>query len=306
MLSNAKPNKLPRQATMKILITGAGGQLGHETRLMLQNKGVDTFGIGRKDVDFSQPDQVAAYIASQRADWVINCAAYTQVDKAEDDAELAFRVNRDAAKAVAEGVQSYAGRLLHVSTDFIFDGNHSHPYREHESANPLGVYGQSKWEGEQAVQKILPDATILRTAWVYGVHGNNFVKTILRLASEREELGIIDEQIGSPSWTFDISQAMFALIEKECSGIYHFTNEGVASWYDFALAAINEAKSLGFKLKVKHIKPIPASAYPTPAARPAYSVLSKEKIRGLLDYKIPHWQASLKIMLEELKRTLMI
>jgi len=286
---------------MKILITGAGGQLGHETRLMLQQKGVTTIGIGRQDVDFSQPEQVAAHIAAQRADWVINCAAYTQVDKAEDDAELAFRVNRDAAKAVAEGVQSYAGRLLHISTDFIFNGEQSHPYKENDMAHPLGVYGQSKWEGEQAVKKILPDATILRTAWVYGAHGNNFIKTILRLASEREELGIIDEQIGSPSWTFDISQAMYTLIEKECSGIYHFTNEGVASWYDFALAAINEAKSLGFKLKVKYIRPIPASAYPTPAARPAYSVLSKEKIRAVLDYDIPHWQASLKTMLQQLK-----
>ncbi len=288
---------------MKILITGAGGQLGHETRLLLQKKGVHVIGIGRKDVDFSQPEQVAAYIASQRADWVINCAAYTQVDKAEDDAELAFRVNRDAAKAVAEGVQSYAGRLLHISTDFIFDGNRSHPYCEQDSANPLGVYGQSKWEGEQAVWKILPDATILRTAWVYGVHGNNFIKTILRLACEREELGIIDEQVGSPSWTFDISQAMYALIEKECSGIYHFTNEGVASWYDFALTAINEAKLLGFKLKIKRIKPIPARAYPTPAARPSYSVLSKEKIRAVLDYDIPHWQTSLGTMLQQLKNT---
>ncbi len=291
---------------MKILITGAGGQLGHETQLMLQHKGINTIGIGRKDVDFSQPEQVAEYIASQRADWVINCAAYTQVDKAEENAELAFQVNRDAAQAVAEGVQSYAGRLLQVSTDFIFDGRQSHPYREHDRANPLGVYGQSKWEGEQAVQKILPDATILRTAWVYGIHGHNFVKTILHLASEREELGIIDEQIGSPSWTFDISQAMYTLIEKECTGIYHFSNEGVASWYDFALALINEAQSLGMKLKIKHTKPIPASAYPTPAARPAYSVLSKEKIRGLLDYDIPHWRDSLKTMLKELKRASMI
>jgi len=288
---------------MKILITGAGGQLGHETQRMLQNKGVNIIGIGRKDVDFSQPQQVAAYIASHRADWVINCAAYTQVDKAEDDAELAFRVNRDSAKAVAEGVQSYAGRLLHISTDFIFDGEQSHPYRENDTAHPLGVYGQSKWEGEQAVQKILPDATILRTAWVYGAHGNNFIKTILRLACEREELGIIDEQVGSPSWTFDISQAMYALIEKDCAGIYHFTNEGVASWYDFALAAINTAKSLGFKLKIKRIKPIPVSAYPTPAARPSYSVLSKEKIRAVLDYDIPHWQTSLETMLQQLKNT---
>ncbi|VAX13540.1 dTDP-4-dehydrorhamnose reductase [hydrothermal vent metagenome] len=299
----AKPNKLPRQRTMKILITGAGGQLGHEILHMLQNKGVKAIGIGRKDVDFSQPQQVAAYIASQRADWVINCAAYTQVDKAEDDAELAFRVNRDAAKAVAEGVQSYAGRLLQVSTDFIFDGKQSHPYRENDKAAPLGIYGQSKWEGEQAVRKILPQAIILRTAWVYGAHGNNFVKTILRLASEREELGIIDEQVGNPSWTFDISQVMYALIEKDCAGIYHFSNEGAASWYDFALAIVEEAQSLGFAFKIRTVNPIPTHAYPTPAARPAYSVLSKEKIRAEINYKIPHWRESLKTMLQELRET---
>ncbi len=288
---------------MKILVTGANGQLGHETLLMLQNKGIDAVGIGRKELDFSQPEKVAKYIASQRADWVINCAAYTQVDKAEDDAELAFRVNRDAAKAVAEGVQRYAGRLLHISTDFIFDGKQSHPYKENDPARPLGVYGQSKWEGEQAVREILPRAIILRTAWVYGVFGNNFVKTILRLGSEREELGVIDEQLGSPSSTVDISQAMYALIEKECTGVYHFTNEGVASWYDFAQAIVEEARSLEFDLKIKRLKPIPTHAYPTPAARPAYSVLSKEKIRGILDYPVPHWRESLRTMLKELKET---
>lgn len=288
---------------MKILITGARGQLGHEMQHMLQNRGWDAIGIGRAEVDFSHPEQVADYIATQRADWVINCAAYTQVDKAEDDAELAFRVNRDAARAVAEGVQRYGGRLLQVSTDFIFNGEQSHPYRETDPAAPLGVYGQSKWEGEQAVLEVLPQAIVLRTAWVYGVHGNNFVKTILRLAAEREELGIIDEQVGSPSWTFDISQAMVALIEQQATGIYHFTNEGVASWYDFAQAIVEEARSLEFDLRIKRLKPIPTHAYPTPAARPAYSVLSKEKIRGILDYPVPHWRESLRAMLKELKKT---
>ncbi len=291
---------------MKILITGASGQLGHETQLMLQNKGIDTIGIGRKELDFSQPEQVAGYIASQHADWVINCAAYTQVDKAEKNAALAFRVNRDAAEAVAEGVRRYTGRLLHVSTDFIFDGSQSRPYCEDDSANPLNVYGQSKWEGEQAIRKILPEAIILRTAWVYGVHGNNFVRTILRLAYEREELNIIDEQIGNPSWTFDISQAMYALIEKNCAEIYHFTNEGVASWYDFALAIIEEAQSLGFNLNVRTVNPIPTHAYPTPAIRPVCSLLSKEKIRAEINYNIPHWRESLKTMLQELKRTSII
>ena len=285
---------------MKVLITGANGQLGHEMQYLLRGKGIEAIGIGRKEVDFSRPEQVAERIAACRADWVINCAAYTQVDKAEEETELAFRVNRDAARAVAEGVHSHGGRLIQISTDFIFDGRQPLPYHENDDANPLNVYGQSKWEGEQAVLEVMPNATIVRTAWVHGAHGNNFVKTMLRLAAEREELGIIDEQIGTPSWTLDISRALHTLMEKECSGIYHFTNEGVASWYDFALATIQEARALGMALKVERIRPIPASAWPTPAARPAWSVLSKEKIRAVLDYDIPHWRDSLKTLLQQL------
>lgn len=286
---------------MKVLVTGAGGQLGHEILLMLKVEGAEVIGVDRKDIDFSHPDTVANKIARYRADWVINCGAYTQVDKAEEDIEQAFLINRDSARAVAEGVLSYGGRLLHVSTDFIFDGNQSTPYNENDMANPQGIYGQSKWEGEQAVLEVLPDATILRTAWVYGLHGNNFVKTILRLASEREELGVIDEQMGTPSWTRDISRAMCSLTGNNCAGIYNFTNEGVASWYDFAISIIREARSLDFDLKINKIKPIPTSAYPTPARRPAYSVLGKEKIRAVLGYDIPHWQESLRAMLLELK-----
>ena len=164
---------------MKILVTGSGGQLGKEILLSLQTGIHQVVGIGRKELDFSEPEKVAEGIESHKADWVFNCAAYTQVDKAEEETELAYLVNRDSAKAVAEGVRSYGGQLLHVSTDFIFDGKQSHPYSEDDVAKPLGVYGQTKWEGECAVREILPEATILRTAWVYGNHGNNFVKTIL-------------------------------------------------------------------------------------------------------------------------------
>ena len=171
---------------MKLLVTGANGQLGKELQLMLQASGEEVVGITRHDIDFSEPDTVARKISEHKADWVINCAAYTQVDKAEEDKQLAFLVNRDSAKATAEGVKSYGGKLLHVSTDFIFDGRQSHPYSEEDIANPLGAYGQSKWEGEEAVRAVLPDTIILRTAWVYGIHGNNFVKTMLRLMSERD------------------------------------------------------------------------------------------------------------------------
>ncbi|MDH5631304.1 MAG: dTDP-4-dehydrorhamnose reductase [Gammaproteobacteria bacterium] len=286
---------------MKVLVTGANGQLGKEILLMLQASGEDVIGVTRDDIDFSKPDEVAKKIAKHKADWVINCAAYTQVDKAEEEKELAFLVNRDSAKAVAEGVSKYGGRLLHVSTDFIFDGTQSHPYSENNIANPLGVYGQSKWEGEQAVCAVLPSAVILRTAWVYGMHGNNFVKTMLRLAAEREELRVVDDQIGTPSWTKDIASTILMLIKKNASGIYNFTNEGVASWYDFATAIIEEATQLGLPCKTKSIHPITSEDYPTPAKRPHFSVLSKKKIRNMLDEPVRNWREGLVMMMKEIK-----
>jgi len=287
---------------MKVLVTGAAGQLGRETVLALQAAGEDVIGIDRQELDCSKPDQVAEGICAYQADWVINCAAYTNVDKAEQEQELAFLVNRDSARAVAEGVAAYGGRLLHVSTDFIFGGEQSHPYAEDDPANPQGVYGQSKWDGEQAVQAIMPDAVILRTAWVYGIHGHNFVKTMLRLAAERDELRVVDDQIGTPAWTADITRALLFLTKADARGVFNFTNEGVASWYDFASEIIANARDLGFPLKVKKISPIPTVDFPLPATRPAYSVLSKVKIRQALDYPIPHWRQSLTAMMQELSR----
>jgi len=285
---------------MKYLVTGAAGQLGRETVLALQAAGEDVIGIRRQELDFSKPDQVAEGIRAYQADWVVNCAAYTHVDQAEQEQELAFRVNRDSAKAVAEGVAAYGGRLLHVGTDFVFGSEQSHPYTEHDPANPLGVYGQSKWEGEQAVEAVMADAVILRTAWVYGIHGHNFVKTMLRLAAERDELRVVDDQIGTPAWTADITRALLSLIDADARGVFNFTNEGVASWYDFASEIIANASELGFPLKVKKISPIPTADFPTPATRPAYSVLSKVKIRQSLDYPIPHWRKSLTAMMQAL------
>ena len=282
---------------MKILVTGAAGQLGREIVLLLGSGVNEIVAVDRDDLDFSTPEQVAEGVALHRADWVINCAAYTQVDKAEQEQEAAFKVNRDSAMAVAEGVKSYGGRLLQVSTDFIFDGSQSTPFRETDSANPLSVYGQSKWEGEKAVLHAIPGAIILRTAWVYGEYGNNFVRTMLRLAAERDELGVVEDQLGTPSWTYDIARAIQALLAAEASGIFHFTNEGVASWYDFAVEIINTARELGYPVKTNRVKPIPTADYPTLATRPHYSVLSKGKIRGFLDYDIPHWRESLHAML---------
>lgn len=286
---------------MNILITGADGQLGSELCKMLPRAGHAAIPFTHKDADFTEADKLRAAIAAQRADWVINCAAYTAVDKAEADSATAYAVNRDGARAVAEAVAGYGGKLLHVSTDFIFDGNQSRPYAEDDAPKPLGVYGASKLAGEQAVAEVLPEAAILRTAWVHGAHGHNFVKTMLRLAAERDELTVVDDQIGTPSWTGDIADSLIALIGADARGCYHFTNEGVASWYDFAVAILDEAHALGFPVKAQRVRPIPTAAYPTPARRPAYSVLDKQKIRALLGRPIPHWRESLITMLRELQ-----
>lgn len=286
---------------MKVLVTGAGGQLGRELVLLLERSGMDTIALTRNELDLTAAaDSIAGAIAAHQADWVVNCAAYTQVDKAESEPELAHAVNRDAAAAIAEGVRRSGGRMLQVSTDFVFGGDKGSPYREDDTPAPLGVYGQSKYAGEQAVLEVLPQALLLRTAWVYGSHGHNFVKTILRVAGEREELRVVDDQIGTPAWSRDIVAAMLALMRADAGGIYHFTNEGVASWYDFALAVLELGAAHGISIKARSVLPIPTVDYPTPARRPAYSVLSKEKIRPLLPGRIPHWRSSLRNMLKEL------
>ncbi|BCO32018.1 NAD(P)-dependent oxidoreductase [Thiohalobacter sp. COW1] len=286
---------------MKVLVTGAGGQLGREFVLLLQDAGMEAVALTRNELDLTAAaDTIADTIAIHQADWIVNCAAYTQVDRAESEPELAYAVNRDAAAAIAEGARRGNGRLLQVSTDFVFGGDKSSPYREDDSPAPLGVYGASKLAGEQAVLEVLPSALILRTAWVYGCHGHNFVKTILRVAGERDELHVVDDQIGTPAWTRDIAGAMLALMRAGAEGAYHFTNEGVASWYDFALAVLELGAAQGFGIKARTLQPIPTADYPTPARRPAYSVLSKAKIRPLLPGSIPHWRTSLSAMLQEL------
>ena len=286
---------------MRILVTGSTGQLGFEVLGAFSQSGHEIIAPVRQELDFLNPEEVADRVRRLQADWVINCAAYTQVDRAESEVEQAFVINRDSAAQLAGAVAGYGGNLLHVSTDFVFDGEQSRPYREEDDARPLGVYGRSKWEGEQAVRAALPEAIILRTAWVYGVHGHNFVKTILRVASEGKPLRVVDDQVGSPTWARDIAGAIRALVQHRARGTYHYTNAGSTSWHGFATAILAEATEAGFALKTDSVEAIPTSGYPTPARRPAYSVLDTGKIQSLLTAPIPHWRDSLNRMLKELQ-----
>jgi dTDP-4-dehydrorhamnose reductase len=285
---------------MRILVTGSTGQLGSEVLRAFSGSGHELIAPARKELDLMNPDRVAERVRHIEADWVINCAAYTQVDRAESEQEQAFVINREGPARIAAAVAGYGGRLLHVSTDFVFDGRQSRPYREEDEARPLGVYGCSKWEGEQAVRAALPGAVILRTAWVYGVHGHNFVKTILRIARAGKPLKVVNDQLGSPTWARDIAGAIRTLVQNRARGTYHYTDAGSTSWHGFAAAIIAGAIEAGFMLKTTFVEAIPTSGYPTPARRPAYSVLDTRKIQSLLTAPIPHWRDSLERMLKEL------
>jgi dTDP-4-dehydrorhamnose reductase len=285
---------------MKILVTGVTGQLGSEVAVTFRQLGHEVIATDRHSLDFMQPLQAAAVIRTQRPDWIINCAAYTQVDKAESEPAQAFTVNRDTPAQLAQALAEYGGRMLQLSTDFVFDGAQHRPYVEEDMPHPLGVYGCSKLEGEQAVQRALPEAVILRTAWVYGAHGHNFAKTMLRLAAAGKPLRVVSDQVGSPTWTRDIVAAIEALVERQAAGVFHFTAAGETSWHGFASAILEDAARVGFTLETDSIEPIATADYPTAATRPAYSVLNTDKISTLLPFPIPAWRDSLKNMLEEL------
>lgn len=286
---------------MRLLVTGASGQLGHELVVQLRDQGHEVVAPPRATLDLLDPERAGAVVAELRPDWVINCAAWTRVDQAESEPAAAFAVNRDGAGQLAAAAAATGARMLQVSTDFVFDGRQVRPYRETDTPHPLGVYGQSKLEGEQAVLAALPEAVILRTAWVYGVHGHNFVKTILRLAREGRSLRVVADQEGSPSWTRDIAAAMTALVRQGAAGIYHYTNAGSTSWHGFASAILEEAPAAGIGLQTTTVEAITSAEYPTPARRPAYSVLETAKIQALLAAPIPHWRDSLIQMLKELQ-----
>ena len=285
---------------MKILLAGCGGQLARELQPILLWAG-EVIAVDRTRLDLSQPESIRQAMAEIKPDLVVNAGAYTAVDKAESEPELARAVNGIAPGIFAEECEKMGASLIHISTDYVFDGSQGSPYLETDSTNPLGTYGKSKLMGEEAIRKAGNRHIIIRTAWVYGNAGKgNFVKTMLRLGKEREEIRVVADQVGSPTWTGDLAAAIsqtIPRIQPESFGTYQYTNSGVCSWYDFAIAIFEEAETLGFPLKVQRVVPITTSEYPTPAKRPAFSVLSSVKISALLGTHPPHWREGLREML---------
>jgi dTDP-4-dehydrorhamnose reductase len=293
--------------THKIALIGADGQVGRELQQTLRSLG-EVLSFNRQSLDLSQPETLAERLQPLAPTVIVNAAAYTAVDKAEAEPELAYRINAEAPAHLAKIAQSLNARLVHISTDYVFDGSKGTPYQTGDSTGPMSVYGHSKLAGEQAIQAHCERHWILRTAWVYGVHGKgNFVKTMMRLGAERRELKVVADQIGTPTWAKSIAEAIADLIKTLSperaaapSGLYHFTNSGVASWYDFAIAIFEEAQALGMPLQIEQVTPITTADYPTPARRPSYSVLSTSSLLPFLAESPLHWRAALRLMLKEL------
>lgn len=289
----------------KILLIGSGGQVGQELLKTLPNLG-EVIAVSRTELDLVDHDAIHALIAQVKPQIIVNAAAYTAVDKAETEVALAHQINAEAPKAIAQAAESIQARFVHISTDYVFDGQKGSPYLETDKTQPMGVYGQSKLDGELAVIAACSRHLILRTAWVYGVYGKgNFVKTMLRLGADRESLSVVADQMGTPTWAQDIAEAIAALLQQQTHhsdqvpfGIYHFTNSGATSWYDFAQAIFEEATILGMPIKLKTLLPITTADYPTPAQRPSYSVLSWSKTSQAIG-SAPHWRISLRQMLKD-------
>lgn len=280
----------------KILITGANGQLGSEIRKVAER--FPSFNFLFTDVaelDITNRAQLAVFFDENKPNYLINCAAYTAVDKAESDEQSAELLNATAAALLAEESAKNACRMIHISTDYVFDGTATRPYDENAPVNPQSAYGRTKLEGEKLCRQNNPESIIIRTSWLYSAFGNNFVKTMLRLGRERDELRIVADQTGSPTNAADLALAILTIISSVENGLksfeagtYHYSNEGIANWYEFTLAI---AELAGLRCKVT---PITTAEYPLPAHRPAYSVMDKSKIKRIFDFEIPHWKDSLK------------
>jgi len=285
---------------MNILVTGSNGQLGSEIRELSPNYSYNFFFTDVNELDISKEEDIKKYVNEKNIDLIINCAAYTAVDKAEEEKELADLVNHNAVGFLANAAKEKNIPLIHISTDYVFDGKNYKPYIENDPVNPQGVYGLTKLKGEEAFKDSGASGIIIRTSWVYSSYGHNFVKTMLRL-KDRRELGVVFDQVGTPTYARDLANAILETVDKnrekiknKKAEIYHYSNEGVISWYDFA-KAIFEIENIDIK-----VNPIESKDYPTQAIRPHYSVLNKKKIKNEFNIEIPYWRESLKECLQRI------
>lgn len=280
---------------MKILITGANGQLGGALQRLAPDW-AEINAIDADDCDFTEVSMLRARLTVEAPDVILNAAAYTAVDKAESDEDLARAINAEAVGAMVEAMAETGGKLVHVSTDFVFDGTSPRAYLPDDARNPLSAYGRTKAEGED---RLRPEDLLVRTAWVYEAGGANFVRTMIRLMNEREQLGVVADQIGSPTWASGLARTIWGLVEREATGVFHHSDAGVASWYDFAVAIAEEAHDRGLVDRIPRIRPITTADYPTPARRPAFSLLDCRATRAALGDEPVHWRTNLRLMLEE-------
>lgn len=283
---------------MKILVTGAAGQLGSELRNILEKRmpGITLY-TDIHELDLTNDEAVKRFIIDNEISHVVNCAAYTSVEKAEQEQALCTKINTDTVKNIAATASDYGIKVIHISTDYVFDGTAHTPYKESEKVNPISTYGTTKRKGEMVLLSMCPDAIIIRTSWLYSPYGNNFVKTMMRLGKERNELSVVCDQIGTPTYALDLAKAIYAILTARqwIPGIFHFSDEGACSWYDFTKAIHRIAGITSCQ-----VSPILTDDYPTAAARPPYSVLDKTKIKRTYGITIPHWEESLKECIERI------
>lgn len=285
---------------MNVVVIGKNGQLAWELRKTAP-RGVQLTVLGSTDLDITDAAAVRDALQGLRPEVVINAAAYTAVDKAESDVEQAYKVNEQGVKNIAAACKDLGARLLHVSTDFVFDGTQTTPYQPQDTTQPINVYGASKLAGEKALMQLLPDGVIVRTAWVYSAHGNNFVKTMLRLMAEKPKLAVVYDQVGTPTWARGLAKWLWCVAQKpEVKGIHHWSDAGVTSWYDFAVAIQELGLVKGLLEREIPIAAIPGAQYPTPAKRPAFSVMDKGSAEQASGMQAVHWRKQLSKMMDEL------
>jgi dTDP-4-dehydrorhamnose reductase len=277
---------------MRIWLPGGSGMLGSHFQRLLAKNHIPFVVTSYQDVDISHEEAVKDFVKQEKIAQIINCAAYTQVDKAESESEQAYGVNATGPENLGKAARKYhINAVIHFSTDYVFNGNSQSPYREEHLCDPIGVYGKSKREGEQRLLAVYPQACIIRTSWLYGMPGNNFVETMLRLMAEREVLRVVHDQIGCPTYCEDLAEAALKMIGQ--AGVFHFSNSNQTSWYEFAQEIHRQALALGYPLKVQKIEPIKTEEYPTPSKRPAYSALDTHKISKALESSPRTWQEAL-------------